>query len=282
VLQAVQYLHAQCISHRDIKLENILFDLHQNAKLIDFGFSVPCKDRKLKVFCGTPSYMAPEIVRRTEYEGLPVDMWSLGIVLYACLCGKHSARTGVWSNDSGVAGCFPFRARNYPELYRKISRGVYSIPDELSSSVKDLLRSLLCADVKKRYTANQALQHSWISGMQAESLSWRIDCPCRVSDNAKDDLFDDVLDDLETFGIRKNRTQDSVVRRCRNPLSTLYYLLLTSYTEMGKCVRRHEHPNMAKRATTRPTTAHARPQTSGPFLPQKAEIHWNTAPRRLK
>ena len=57
----------------------VLFDDNRNAKLIDFGFSVQCKDpKRLKVFCGTPSYMAPEIVNRVEYRGKPVDMWSLG------------------------------------------------------------------------------------------------------------------------------------------------------------------------------------------------------------
>ena len=74
--------------------------------------------------------MAPEIVRRTEYEGKPVDMWSLGILLYALLCG-----------------CFPFRAKSYPDLYRRIARGTFAIPEELSMPVKDLLRQLLTVEV---------------------------------------------------------------------------------------------------------------------------------------
>ena len=95
------------VTHRDIKLENVLFADNKDIKLIDFGFSTVCQPgKRLKVFCGTPSYMAPEIVRRTEYEGKPVDMWSLGILLYALLCG-----------------CFPFRAKSYPDLYRRIARG---------------------------------------------------------------------------------------------------------------------------------------------------------------
>merc|ERR1711988_2057042 len=137
ICQSVLYMHSLNIVHRDIKLENVLFNTDKEANLIDFGFSVVCpKDKRLKVFCGTPSYMAPEIVKRTQYEGKPVDMWSMGILLYALLCG-----------------CFPFRAKSYPDLYRRIARGTFAIPEELSASVKDLLRQFLTVDVSQRTTA---------------------------------------------------------------------------------------------------------------------------------
>jgi len=131
---ALDYMHECEIIHRDVKLENVLLDKSGNSKLIDFGFSVFSKDKKaLKVFCGTPSYMAPEIVRRVEYDGKPIDAWSLGVVLYALVCG-----------------CFPFSAKTYPELYKKIMRGQFKIPDALSHSLKDLITSLLVLDPKKR------------------------------------------------------------------------------------------------------------------------------------
>ena len=86
ILDALQYLHSQNIVHRDIKLENIIMDKKNNAKLIDFGFSVIIyNDQKLKVFCGTPSYMAPEIVAKQEYNGFSVDIWSIGVLLYTML-----------------------------------------------------------------------------------------------------------------------------------------------------------------------------------------------------
>ena len=82
------------MTHRDIKLENVLLnDANTEIKLIDFGFStcIP-NDRKIKIFCGTPSYMAPEIVSKIEYEGPPADLWALGVLFFALLCGKFPFR----------------------------------------------------------------------------------------------------------------------------------------------------------------------------------------------
>ena len=75
--------------HRDIKLENVMIDSNNNVKIIDFGFSITIpKDKKLSIFCGTPSYMAPEIIKRAPYSGYAADIWALGILLYTLLCGK--------------------------------------------------------------------------------------------------------------------------------------------------------------------------------------------------
>jgi len=74
-------------------------------KIIDFGFSVTMpKNKKLNIFCGTPSYMAPEIVRRKPYYGQPTDVWALGILLYALVCGK-----------------FPFKGQRNRQLFKRIT-----------------------------------------------------------------------------------------------------------------------------------------------------------------
>ncbi len=90
IVSAVNYCHAKGVSHRDLKLENILLGTDmRTVKLIDFGFSIWVKkEGKLKVFCGTPTYMAPEIISRPEYEGPPTDVWALGVILYVLLCGQ--------------------------------------------------------------------------------------------------------------------------------------------------------------------------------------------------
>ena len=108
VLSTLAYLHERNVTHRDIKLENIIIDAKKGTiKLIDFGFCCcTSPDIKLKVFCGTPSYMCPEIVMKKEYIGPPTDIWAAGILFYAMLCGQ-----------------FPFRGTSDKELYKKIAKG---------------------------------------------------------------------------------------------------------------------------------------------------------------
>lgn len=89
IVEGTRYLHETNIAHRDLKLENILLDADQKIKVIDFGFSIGTqKDKTLNTFCGTPSYMAPELVNKKDYHGSHVDIWALGILLYILLVGK--------------------------------------------------------------------------------------------------------------------------------------------------------------------------------------------------
>jgi serine/threonine protein kinase len=213
LIQSVDYLHQHCIIHRDIKLENVLFDKNKDIKLIDFGFSTVSADgKKLKVFCGTPSYMAPEIVRRTEYEGKPVDIWGLGILLYALLCG-----------------CFPFRAKTYPDLYRRIARGSFTIPDELSSPVRDLLRQLLTVDAYTRITSTAILRHPWLHSQHATAPDMNrllTETAILISPHPIDDINDGIINELVEFGVSKDEVVRQVMSKTHSSLGTLYYLLL--------------------------------------------------------
>ena len=217
VLMAVEYLHTTGIVHRDIKLENVLFDDNRSMKLVDFGFSVGCRDptKKLKIFCGTPSYMAPEIVMRRQYEGRPVDIWSLGVLLYAMLCGM-----------------FPFVAKSYPELYKKIVRAQLRLPDFMSHAVKDLLRRMLHPDATKRVTVAQIRRHCWCATpVQAltRQLKHAADHSLLVSDCAEDDLFMAVVVKCGELGFNGDLVAKSVLSRARNHFSVTYYLLLFMY-----------------------------------------------------
>ncbi len=89
IVKGIQYCHQNGIVHRDIKTENIMIDHNHNIRIIDFGFAISLNPAKrLKIFCGTPHYLAPEIIRNETYSGERADCWSLGILLYIMICGK--------------------------------------------------------------------------------------------------------------------------------------------------------------------------------------------------
>ena len=89
IMQGIAYMHQQGIVHRDIKLDNILLDGHGNIKIADFGVSRRVIEGELLFEqCGTPAYIAPEIVQEIGYKGFPVDIWSAGVCLYAIMYGS--------------------------------------------------------------------------------------------------------------------------------------------------------------------------------------------------
>lgn len=118
-----------------------------NVKLIDFGFSTKIpNERKIKIFCGTPSYMAPEIVEKKEYSGPPADMWALGVLLYALLCGA-----------------FPYKGATDEELYAKICRCRPRMPDHLSKEVIDFLSVIFTYDPDIRPSSTDIMKEHWLT-----------------------------------------------------------------------------------------------------------------------
>ena len=128
IAKALKYMHSLNIAHRDIKLENVILFEDLTPKLIDFGFSTCIESsKKVKIFCGTPSYMAPEVVQRREYKGENADIWALGVLLFVSL-------TGV----------FPFKGATDQELYKKINHAEYPRGELLfTRSGADLISKML-------------------------------------------------------------------------------------------------------------------------------------------
>jgi len=164
---ALDYLHKKQIVHRDLKPENLLFtkkckkkDVYVaeewNMKLIDFGLAGSCKNSLLKTPCGTPNYVAPEILRKQKY-GVSIDMWSAGVILYIILCGFPP---------------FYDEEEDMTRLYRKIKLAEYDMPspywDSVTGEAKDLVKKLLVADPAKRLTSADALQHPWLQGKASD------------------------------------------------------------------------------------------------------------------
>uniref|UniRef100_A0A9J8BC96 Serine/threonine-protein kinase DCLK2 n=1 Tax=Cyprinus carpio carpio TaxID=630221 RepID=A0A9J8BC96_CYPCA len=151
---AIKYLHSLNIVHRDIKPENLLVYEHQDGskslKLGDFGLAT-IVDGPLYTICGTPTYVAPEIVAETGY-GLKVDIWATGVITYILLCGFPPFRGST--NDQEA-------------LFDQILMGQLDFPlpywDNVSDSAKALITCMLQVEVDQRYTALQVLDHPWVN-----------------------------------------------------------------------------------------------------------------------
>uniref|UniRef100_A0AAQ5ZL36 Serine/threonine-protein kinase DCLK2 n=1 Tax=Amphiprion ocellaris TaxID=80972 RepID=A0AAQ5ZL36_AMPOC len=151
---AIKYLHSLNIVHRDIKPENLLVYEHadgsKSLKLGDFGLATVV-DGPLYTVCGTPTYVAPEIIAETGY-GLKVDIWAAGVITYILLCGFPPFRGS--SDDQEV-------------LFDQILMGQLEFPlpywDNVSETAKELIRSMLEVEVDQRYTSLQVLEHPWVT-----------------------------------------------------------------------------------------------------------------------
>ncbi|XP_074868681.1 serine/threonine-protein kinase Chk2 isoform X1 [Carettochelys insculpta] len=161
MLLAVKYLHENGIIHRDLKPENVLLSSSEETcliKITDFGQSKILGESSLmRTLCGTPTYLAPEVLNSlgTAGYGRAVDCWSLGVILFVCLCGYP-----------------PFNEQNTQlSLKDQITRGEYTfIPREwkhVSDMALDLVKKLLVVDPNKRLTTEKALEHPWL---QDESM----------------------------------------------------------------------------------------------------------------
>jgi serine/threonine protein kinase len=154
IMAAIRYCHDRNIAHRDLKPENLLFQHGgDNAplKLADFGLSRMLKeDELLHNVCGTPGYVAPEVLDASPSYGVAVDMWSAGVVLYILLCGYP-----------------PFYEDDNHKLFQKIRRARYEFKEKswknISTEAKELIQALLVVDPCQRLTAAQVFAHPWCS-----------------------------------------------------------------------------------------------------------------------
>ncbi|XP_030379819.1 calcium/calmodulin-dependent protein kinase type 1 isoform X2 [Scaptodrosophila lebanonensis] len=158
ILEAVDYMHEQGVVHRDLKPENLLYyspDDDSKIMISDFGLSKMEDSGIMATACGTPGYVAPEVLAQKPY-GKAVDVWSIGVISYILLCGYP-----------------PFYDENDANLFAQILKGEFEFDspywDEISDSAKHFIKNMMCVTVEKRYTCKQALAHPWISGNEASS-----------------------------------------------------------------------------------------------------------------
>lgn len=183
LISAVDYCHSRGVYHRDLKPENLLLDEDENLKVTDFGLSAFADTRKqdglLHTTCGTPAYVAPEVIRRHGYDGAKADIWSCGVILFVLL-----------------AGYLPFQDSNLMEMYRKIGKAEYKFPNWIPSDARRLLFKILDPNPRTRISTAKIMQNSWFrKGFDSKLL--------QVSP-VINDMKPDVLDIDAIFGPSDN------------------------------------------------------------------------------
>jgi hypothetical protein len=148
LVYGLAHIHCRNVLHRDIKLDNILLDEDMGVKICDFGVSrIISKSQIIKEQCGTPAYLAPEIIINKGYSSFYSDMWSLGIVLYTMICGA-----------------VPYRGSSLQELLDSEINKEIEYPSFLSPSAKDLIQKLLQFEPTKRVSFPEIFKHPWFTG----------------------------------------------------------------------------------------------------------------------
>ena len=171
IISAVSYAHNKHICHRDLKLENILLkdkDLNQ-VKIADFGLSDFYRPGAvMKSNCGTLSFLAPEVFRGTSNAGPPLDVWSLGVILFAILCGRLPFNGSTGDMSSSMSN--KVRPRE-TVIKAKIMKCQYKLDDSLGPEVKDLIRRMLKLDPTERATIPEIFSHVWLRSVPGAMMA---------------------------------------------------------------------------------------------------------------
>ncbi|KAF2141844.1 uncharacterized protein K452DRAFT_326887 [Aplosporella prunicola CBS 121167] len=213
---AVTYVHGKSCVHRDLKLENILLDKHGNVKLVDFGFTreYEGKSNYLQTWCGTVCYSAPEMLKGEKYGGEKVDVWSLGIILYALLCGE-----------------LPFDEDDENVTKSRILKEEPNYPDHMPQQAKELITQLLSKRPLLRPALSEILQHPFLAEhapKQQEIL--KLQQPAAFST----DLEKETLERMRSAGVNIDQVIESVLAQRCDSLAGWWALLIEKEERKAK------------------------------------------------
>ncbi|KIH90946.1 hypothetical protein SPBR_00105 [Sporothrix brasiliensis 5110] len=235
---AVSYVHLQSCVHRDLKLENILLDKHENVKLVDFGFTreYEGKANYLQTFCGTICYSAPEMLKGEKYAGEKVDVWSLGVILYALLCGE-----------------LPFDDDDDDVTRRTILADEPQYPDHVPPEALSLLKAMLSKRPLLRPTLPDILAHPFLADHAAQQQTI-LDVPQPSPFTTP--VEKESLQRMRSAGVDIDTVIESVLAQRCDALAGWWTLLIEK--EQRKLVRRErkrkekelEHRNSRRLSTT--------------------------------
>ena len=211
LINALFYLHGQNITHRDIKIDNLLLDRNLDLKLIDFGLSTKYRDDKLlNQPCGTVVYAAPEVLDCREYHGMLADVWSSGIVLFGML-----------------SGFLPFGDPDDEINKKLILQGKIEIPKFFSREATDLLKHMLDVNPLTRYTLEDIMEHPWFNKNKFRLI------PGIIIGMNKIPIDEKIVNLCVTYNADKEKVRASVLNNKFNNESALYYLLVKKLKACG-------------------------------------------------
>lgn len=199
LIAAVDFCHSRGVYHRDLKPENLLLDEYGNLKVSDFGLSALFESKRqdglLHTTCGTPAYVAPEVINKRGYDGEKADIWSCGVILFVLL-----------------AGYLPFTDKNLMEMYRKICKGEFRCPQWFPPEVRKLLSRILDPDPVTRVTLEKLMANPWFKKGFKHIPIPKTNCnisnsntPCSVLD------FPNIID-LDSRGKKEEASTSSSMR----------------------------------------------------------------------
>uniref|UniRef100_A0A3P9JX65 non-specific serine/threonine protein kinase n=1 Tax=Oryzias latipes TaxID=8090 RepID=A0A3P9JX65_ORYLA len=233
ILSAVEHLHKYGIVHRDLKIENLLLDEHNNIKIVDFGLSNTLRTDSvplelLSTQCGSPAYAAPELLAHRKY-GPKVDVWSIGVSMFAMLTGT-----------------LPFTVEpfNIKHLHQKMVNGeIGSFPADISKGAVSFVMSLLEPDPEKRPSVREAMEEKWINEGYNKKPLHTVSHKNRLS---PEDLNSSVLTYMtETLGYSSSEVTHILTSNKPSSIMANYHLLLGKFSRCHKGAKaaKTEHSN---------------------------------------
>ena len=211
LINALFYLHSQNISHRDVKIDNMLLDRNKDLKLVDFGLSTKyTDDTLLDQPCGTVVYAAPEVLDGNEYHGMLADVWSSGIVLFGM-----------------ASGYLPFCDQDDEVNKKHVLEGKIDLPDFFSPMLKDLLKHMLDINPITRYTLQDIREHPWFNMNDTNLI------PGIIIGYNLIPIDENILNLCVAYNSDRDKIEYSVKNNKYDAGSALYYLLVRKITRKG-------------------------------------------------
>jgi len=227
IISGVEYCHSNLVIHRDLKPENLLLDNDGNIKINDFGFSnVMTPGERFSTFCGSVSYVAPEIIKNIKYIGPEIDIWSLGVILYTLVCGRLP---------------WPETQDGSPAISNIIEGDYDKTPlMSLSANCQNLIADILIPEPSKRATIQDIRNHPWVNdGCSGPP-------PCLVQTFPEVEVINpEIMEQLIKIGFDENEARTRIMSNDSCQEVAMYHLLLRKWSQKEAVANAKNNPNVA-------------------------------------